>query len=281
METLILHTTRGTLNPKTLEEARTMHNAFVTEGSQPGIDIARSLGDISHNVHTPAAGTGACRLLRRANCSSLIIGWTPTEWSCSSPIRSRKRRGPFVFGACRSGMDAGTRCIHVSGPGECRHVCAFHRDAARTGARSIGCDRCAGEAGLEEPRHIAEAWTAFPPSLRARSPRRGNQTSFKRMSQRVREHCSADRVGGDPRRRFLANTRRAERTLRRREGSERARRCVGRTANGVSLGAGSLLSPLLKCVRERRHITFRIVSKCHGIILVPTMRGFEYYSRVG
>ena len=59
METLVLHTTRGTLNPKTLEEARTLHNSFVTEGPQPGIEIARSLGDISHNVYTPAGGLGS------------------------------------------------------------------------------------------------------------------------------------------------------------------------------------------------------------------------------
>ena len=59
METLILHTTRGTLNPKTLDEARMMHNAFVTQGPQPGIEIARSLGDISHNVYIPAEGTGS------------------------------------------------------------------------------------------------------------------------------------------------------------------------------------------------------------------------------
>jgi hypothetical protein len=59
METLVLHTTRGTLNPKTLDEARTMHNAFVMEGPQPGIEIARSLGDLSHNVYTPAEGVGS------------------------------------------------------------------------------------------------------------------------------------------------------------------------------------------------------------------------------
>jgi hypothetical protein len=47
METLVLHTTRGTLNPQILSEARTTHNAFVTEGPQPGIEIARSLGDLS------------------------------------------------------------------------------------------------------------------------------------------------------------------------------------------------------------------------------------------
>jgi hypothetical protein len=59
MKTFILHTTRGILNPRTLEEARTLHNSFVTEGPQPGIEIARSLGDISHNVYTPAEGLGS------------------------------------------------------------------------------------------------------------------------------------------------------------------------------------------------------------------------------
>jgi|SRR6266851_1449183 len=59
METLFLHTTCGTLNPKTLEEARTMHNAFVTGGTPPGIEIARSLGDLSHNLYTPVEGLGS------------------------------------------------------------------------------------------------------------------------------------------------------------------------------------------------------------------------------
>src|SRR5207245_2879461 len=59
METLILHITRGTLNPKTLDEARTLHNNFVTEGPQPGIEIARSLGDMSHTLYTPAEGLGS------------------------------------------------------------------------------------------------------------------------------------------------------------------------------------------------------------------------------
>jgi hypothetical protein len=58
MEALTLHTTRGTLNPATLDEARTLHNSFVTGGPQPGIEIARSLGDVSHNVYAPAEGTG-------------------------------------------------------------------------------------------------------------------------------------------------------------------------------------------------------------------------------
>jgi hypothetical protein len=58
IDTLVLHTTRGTLNPKTLDEARTSHNAFVMEGPQPGIEIARSLGDLSHTVYTPSEGAG-------------------------------------------------------------------------------------------------------------------------------------------------------------------------------------------------------------------------------
>jgi hypothetical protein len=73
MKTLILHTTRGILNPKTLDEARTMHNAFVTQGPQPGIEIARSLGDISHNVYTNAVGTGS--LSAASPCELLFIDY--------------------------------------------------------------------------------------------------------------------------------------------------------------------------------------------------------------
>jgi hypothetical protein len=58
MDALVLHTTRGTLNPRTLDDARTLHNAFVTQGPQPGIEIARSLGDLSHNLYSPADGAG-------------------------------------------------------------------------------------------------------------------------------------------------------------------------------------------------------------------------------
>jgi hypothetical protein len=58
MEPPLLHITRGTLNPKTLDQARRMHNTFVTEGPQPGIEIARSLGDLSHALYAPAESTG-------------------------------------------------------------------------------------------------------------------------------------------------------------------------------------------------------------------------------
>jgi hypothetical protein len=53
---LLLHTTRGPMEPPTLDEARTLHNAFVGEGPQPGIEIARSLGDVSHEVYRAADG---------------------------------------------------------------------------------------------------------------------------------------------------------------------------------------------------------------------------------
>jgi hypothetical protein len=55
MEPLVLHMTRGILAP-TLDKARAAHNAFVSGGPQPGIDIARSLGDVSHNVYAPVTG---------------------------------------------------------------------------------------------------------------------------------------------------------------------------------------------------------------------------------
>jgi hypothetical protein len=58
MDALVLHTTRGTLNPQTLDDAGELHNAFVMQGPQPGIEIARSLGDLSHNLYTPADGAG-------------------------------------------------------------------------------------------------------------------------------------------------------------------------------------------------------------------------------
>jgi hypothetical protein len=59
MELPVLHITRGSRNPKTLDQARTMHNAFVTKGPQPGIEIARSLGDLSHTLYAPAENAGS------------------------------------------------------------------------------------------------------------------------------------------------------------------------------------------------------------------------------
>jgi hypothetical protein len=40
----------------TLDEGRAIRNGFVSCGPQPGIEIARSLGDLRHSVYTPALG---------------------------------------------------------------------------------------------------------------------------------------------------------------------------------------------------------------------------------
>ncbi|MDB4996924.1 MAG: hypothetical protein JWM74_4356 [Myxococcaceae bacterium] len=51
-EAPVLLTVRGTLAPTTLEAARVVHNE--TAGSERGIQAARSLGDLSHNVYSPS-----------------------------------------------------------------------------------------------------------------------------------------------------------------------------------------------------------------------------------
>ena len=53
----VLLTVRGTFTAKNIEAARVLHNE--TAGSAPGIAAARSLGDLSHNVYSPAKGTAS------------------------------------------------------------------------------------------------------------------------------------------------------------------------------------------------------------------------------
>jgi hypothetical protein len=55
VQPLTLHLTRGVL-ASDLDKTRKMHNEFVDGGPQPGREIARALGDLSHNVYTPAQG---------------------------------------------------------------------------------------------------------------------------------------------------------------------------------------------------------------------------------
>jgi hypothetical protein len=55
MQPLTLHLTRGVL-ASTIDETRGRHKAFVDDGSRPGREIACALGDLSHNVYTPARG---------------------------------------------------------------------------------------------------------------------------------------------------------------------------------------------------------------------------------
>lgn len=54
--TMFLLTIRGTLAPKTLEEARKVHN--MTAGNPEGIAAAKSLGDVSHMVYVPVPHDG-------------------------------------------------------------------------------------------------------------------------------------------------------------------------------------------------------------------------------
>jgi hypothetical protein len=56
-----LLTVRGTTVPAGTEEARTLHNA--TAGNPAGVEAARSLGDLSHQVFTPCGDAQAGELL--------------------------------------------------------------------------------------------------------------------------------------------------------------------------------------------------------------------------
>jgi hypothetical protein len=56
-ESLVFLTVRGTLVPKTLDAACSIHNQ--TAGSPDGIAAARALGDLSHKVYAPVPGLGA------------------------------------------------------------------------------------------------------------------------------------------------------------------------------------------------------------------------------
>lgn len=56
IESPVLLTVRGTLNPKSLDQARVLHNE--TAGSQQGIAAARALGDLSHKVYAPIVKAG-------------------------------------------------------------------------------------------------------------------------------------------------------------------------------------------------------------------------------
>jgi hypothetical protein len=116
METLILHTTRGPLNPKTLKEAQAMHNAFVMEGPQPGIAIARSLGDLSHNLYTPVEGLGNLSAASPGELLFIDYWADPGVWRHFSPIRSHRGRRTtcFLRGRKRSGYPRAMRSRSMS-----------------------------------------------------------------------------------------------------------------------------------------------------------------------
>jgi hypothetical protein len=52
MDSPVLLTVRGRTIPKTVDDARALHNA--TAGSAPGMEAARALSDLSHCVYVPA-----------------------------------------------------------------------------------------------------------------------------------------------------------------------------------------------------------------------------------
>ena len=59
---LALHLFRGPL-ARSIEESRPLHNAFSEGGASSAMAIARSLGDVSHNVYTSPAGAGPSEVL--------------------------------------------------------------------------------------------------------------------------------------------------------------------------------------------------------------------------
>jgi hypothetical protein len=87
MQPLTLHLTRGVL-ASTIDETRGMHNAFVDEGTQPGREIARALGDLSHNVYAPARGVDPA--LRAQPGELLFVDYwaaaSGTEMFFSNPV---------------------------------------------------------------------------------------------------------------------------------------------------------------------------------------------------
>ncbi len=200
METLFLHTTRGTLNPKTLDEARTMHNAFVTAGSQPGIDIARSLGDISHNAYIPVEGTGK---LSAASPGELLFidSWTDPN-------------GMEQFFANPLAQEAGDRLFSSREEAEWMPAPAAFtfQVPARAGApaRFVGM---------------------------MRAPVRAASDATTVLAELISTNLRASRRLGHPCGRFLANARRAERALQRPDSNERTRRSISRASHGFHLGA--------------------------------------------
>src|SRR5688572_23135354 len=72
----VMLTVRGTHNFKSLDEARSTHNE--TAGSKQGMEAARTLSDISHNVYVPARGAG--KLTGAADNELLFIDyWTDPQ----------------------------------------------------------------------------------------------------------------------------------------------------------------------------------------------------------
>jgi hypothetical protein len=129
----VLHITRGTLATSTLDDARALHNSFIAEGPQPGIEVARSLGDLSHLVYVPAQTEPATR---RSDASTELLFvdlWADTngmEAFFSHP--AARQAGDRLFSSRGIRMVTRARRLHLSHtrPRRCDH--ALHRDDAGT-----------------------------------------------------------------------------------------------------------------------------------------------------
>jgi hypothetical protein len=285
MEPPLLHLTRGTLNPKTLDQARTMHNAFVTEGPQPGIEVARSLGDLSHTLYTPAETTAA---LSDAKPGELLF---IDYWAEPS--------GMETFFSNPFAQQAGERLFSSREESEWTPAPAaftFQVPApAGTPARFLRM--------LRAPVRSAEEATAVPGKLvwaNLGAARRRGQLSHSlfvrpagviaaRPASNARRSAGKnlpgpDRAGGDPHHRVLGDAGRAQRALRPCDRDQRPRRRVGRTAGGVGLGAGErlrrvvteLATPAIKLV-ARGPLTVSNLGAELGLS-AATVR---YYERLG
>jgi hypothetical protein len=83
MQPLTLHLTRGVF-ASTIDETRGMHDAFVDDESQPGREIARALGDLSHDVYTPARGVDPA--LRAQPGELLFSSREESEWAVAAEM---------------------------------------------------------------------------------------------------------------------------------------------------------------------------------------------------
>jgi hypothetical protein len=83
MQPLTLHLTRRVL-ASTIDETRGMHDAFVDDEFQPGREIARALGDLSHDVYTPARGVDPA--LRAQPGELLFSSREESEWAVAAEM---------------------------------------------------------------------------------------------------------------------------------------------------------------------------------------------------
>ncbi len=182
MDAPVLHTTRGTLNPETLDDARQLHNAFVTQGPQPGIEIARSLGDLSHNLYSPADGAGDLSDAKPGELLFIDYWAEPDGMETFFAHPSAQKAADPVCVARRIGMeDNPGRRVPV--PRTRWRTSTVYRNGAGTDPVGRRHDRCAAEASLGESRRGPPARTTLPSSLRAPHRRGDGQARIEHPPQ--------------------------------------------------------------------------------------------------